>query len=94
MFGTSLPNIYLFSKNKKNFDFPNFQQLRNKYPKYTFGCLFCNNNPMVDITNNLSQVGSSILNNFNKYGINNNKKLIFSSTRSFVNYFVPNMNES
>jgi len=28
--------------------------------------LFCNSNPMVDITNNLSQVGSSILNNFNK----------------------------
>jgi hypothetical protein len=53
---------------------------------------------MVDITNNLSQVGSSIPNNFNKYiyiyiYIHVYFYFLkFSSARSFVNYFVPNMN--
>jgi hypothetical protein len=48
-----------------------------------------------DITNNLSQVGSSNLNNFNKYVPTQKKKKnlnLFFNYRSFVNYFVPNMN--
>ncbi len=41
--GTSLPNIYLFKKTRFDgfkFNFSEFQQLRNKYAKYTLYCIF------------------------------------------------------
>jgi hypothetical protein len=65
---TSLPRIYVLVKRRFsnfNFIFQEFQQLSNKNAKYTL--YMCNSNPMVETTNNFTQVGSLILNNCNNY---------------------------
>jgi hypothetical protein len=58
--------IIIFKNEEKQFkfDLSNFQHMRNNYGNYTF---LCNNNRMFGTINSFSQVGSSSLNNFNKY---------------------------
>ncbi len=67
MIGTSLSNIY-FKKRFDNlkFNFSNFQQLKNRYAMCTLCWVFLIV-MMVGPISKISQVGSSIFNNFDKY---------------------------
>jgi hypothetical protein len=57
------------------FNFSNFQQLKNKYAKYTLCCVFLIVTQWSKQKKKSSQVGSSSINNFGKY---QRKKLFFN----------------
>jgi hypothetical protein len=56
-----------FPPKKHSFNFPKFQQLGNKYAKYTFCCVFVIVTQIFGTVNKISQLESLILNNFGKY---------------------------